>query len=371
MYRSSFLFMVLAVSLNLKAQNNPFEPSKIEDGWNIENLFSGNKVIQKMDSLIAAKEFKEISSVVIAHNGKIVFENYYNKNTSDTKHNTRSCTKTIAGTLIGTLIQEGSLKSVHQNASKFSKVKNIQNPDNRKDKITIEDLMTMSSVLECNDWEEYSRGKEDRMYLIEDWVKFYWDLPIKGFPEWITTPKNSKYGRSFSYCTAGIVVLGDIINNISGSLEKYADKALFSKLGITEYHWQITPTGIPMTGGGLGLKSRDLLKIGQLYLNNGKWNNEQIISAKFVKESTTPKAEVGMFDYEYGYLWWLSEFGKESKEKAYFMSGTGGSKIVVMPKLDVVIVLTSTYFNGGIESHTQTTELLNEYIVPEKKNIKK
>jgi len=119
--------------------------------------------------------------------------------------------------------------------------------------------------------------------------------------------------------------LGDIINTVSGSLEQYADKALFSKLGITDYHWQMTPTGLPMTGGGLGLRSRDLLKIGQLYLNKGTWNHEQIISEKYVEASTTPHAEVGMFDYEYGYLWWLSSFGKEQKVKSYFMSGTGGS----------------------------------------------
>lgn len=371
MYKSSIFLLLLTISLNLKAQNKPFEPIQNQDGWNIDNQLLGNLTIEKMDSLIVSKEFKEISSVVIAHNGKVIFENYYNGNTSDTKHNTRSCTKTITGTLIGSLIQDGSIKSVNESASKFSKVKNIQNSDNRKDKITIEDLLTMSSMLECNDWEQDSRGKEDRMYLIEDWVKFYWDLPIKGFPEWVTKPKDSKYGRSFSYCTAGIVVLGDVINNISGSLEKYADKALFSKLGITDYHWQMTPTGIPMTGGGLGLKSRDLLKIGQLYLNNGQWNNERIISAEFVNESTKPKAEVGMFDYEYGYLWWLSEFGTESKEKAYFMSGTGGSKIVVLPKLDLVVVLTSTYYNGGIESHNQTTKLLDEYIVPEIRKLKK
>jgi CubicO group peptidase (beta-lactamase class C family) len=371
MYKSSIFLLLITISLNIKAQNKPFEPIQNQDGWNIENQLLGNRTIEKMDSLITTNEFKEISSVVIAHNGKVIFENYYNENTSETKHNTRSCTKTITGTLIGTLIQDGSIKSVNENASKFSKVKNLQNPDNRKDKITIEDLLTMSSMLECNDWEQDSRGKEDRMYLIEDWVKFYWDLPIKGFPEWVTKPKDSKYGRSFSYCTAGVVVLGDVINNISDSLENYADKALFSKLGITDYHWQMTPTGIPMTGGGLGLKSRDLLKIGQLYLNNGKWNNEQIISAEFVNESTKPKAEVGMFDYEYGYLWWLSEFGTENKEKAYFMSGTGGSKIVVLPKLDLVVVLTSTYFNGGMESHNQTTKLLDEYIVPEIKKLKK
>ena len=96
--------------------------------------------------------------MVIAHHGKVIFENYHNGNTKDTKHKTRSATKTITGTLIGTLIQNGEIKSVGVNASKFSKVKNLQNADSRKDKITIEDLLTMSSILECDDWEDSSRG---------------------------------------------------------------------------------------------------------------------------------------------------------------------------------------------------------------------
>jgi len=372
MYKSTFLLLLLAVNFNLKAQSSPFEPIKTQDGWQTDTLLLGNKTIEKMDSLISSKEFKQITSIVISQNGKVIFENYYNENNSDTKHNTRSATKTITGTLIGTLIQQGLIKSVTQKASEFSKVKDMQNPDNRKDEITIEDLLTMSSILECDDWDQNSRGQEEKMYIIENWVKFYWDLPIKGFPEWKKKPKDSKYGRSYSYCTAGVVVLGDIIENVSGSLEKYAEKSLFSKLGISDYHWQRTPTGLPMTGGGLGLKSRDFLKIGQLYLNNGKWNNEQIISEEFVKKSTEAHAEVGMFDYEYGYLWWLSEFGQEKqKEQAYFMSGTGGNKIAVFPKLNMVVVLTSTYFNGGMQSHNQTTKLLDQYIVPEIMKLKK
>ncbi|TYB73014.1 serine hydrolase [Bizionia saleffrena] len=371
MKKIKLLGLIALICFNLNAQNNQFTPTQNNDGWKTENHLKNSSKIQEMDSLITKGDFKEISSVVIAHNGKVIFENYYNDNNIDTKHNTRSATKTITGTLIGSLIQDGSLKSVDEKASKYSKVKNLQNPDSRKDDITIEDLLTMSSILECNDWDQNSRGQEEKMYIIEDWVKFYWDLPIKGFPEWITKPKDTKYGRSFSYCTAGVVVLGDVINNISGSLKNYADKALFSKLGITDYHWQITPTGLPMTGGGLGLRSRDLLKIGQLYLNDGKWNNEQIITADFVSKSTKPHSEVGMFDYEYGYLWWLSEFGKEEKVKASFMSGTGGNKIAIFPELNLVVVLTSTFYNGGMNSHNQTTVLLNEYIVPEIKKLKK
>ncbi|HLV39020.1 serine hydrolase [Xanthomarina sp.] len=365
------LVFIAFFCFHVNAQSNPFQPDQINDGWQTENPFENNSNLQEMDSLIKIGGFKQISSVVIAHRGKVVFENYYNGNQPDTKHNTRSATKTITGTLIGCLIQDGSLKSVDEKASKYSKATAVLYPDTRKNSVTIEDLLTMSSLLECDDWDQNSRGNEEKMYLIEDWVQFYWDLPIKGFPEWKPKPQDSKYGRSFSYCTAGVVVLGDVINTLSGSLENYADKALFSKLGIIDYHWQKTPKGLPMTGGGLGLKTRDLLKIGQLYLNQGQWNNQQIISSDFVLKSMKPQAEVGMFDYEYGYLWWLSEFGKpDEKVKANFMTGTGGNKVAVFPDLDLVVVLTSTYFNGGMESHNQTTNLLNDYIVPEIKKLK-
>ena len=371
MKNSILLSLFILFSSGSAAQNNPFGPKQLSDGWETGDEFKGARLIDVMDSLVTAGTFKQISSIAIAHKGKIVFENYYNGSDQSTKHNTRSATKTITGTLIGTLLQDGLIKSVTEPASKYSSVRDMQYPDSRKAEITIEDLLTMSSLLECNDWNENSRGQEEKMYIIEDWVKFYWDLPIKGFPEWETAPQDSKYGRSFSYCTAGVVVLGDIIENASGSLKDYADTALFAKLGIAEYRWQMTPTGLPMTGGGLGLRSRDLLKIGQLYLNKGKWGDQQIISKEFVERSTRPHAEVGMLDYEYGFLWWLSKFGSEQKEEAYFMSGTGGNKIVVIPGLDLVVALTSTYFKGGMESHDQTTRLLDEFIVPAIQELKK
>lgn len=362
MKQSFLLAICLVVNTLLLAQNNPFNPKTSNDGWPTKNALEDHKTIEKMDSLIANNQFKNITSILIAHKGNIVFENYYNDSNKDTKHNTRSATKTIAGTLIGTLIKDGLLSSEKEKALQYTKVKNMQYPDERKAKITIEDLLTMSSLLECNDWNQFSRGNEEKMYLIEDWVQFYWDLPIKGFPEWETKPKDTKYGRSFSYCTAGTVALGDIINTVSGGLETYADKALFSKLGITDYHWQKTPTNLPMTGGGLGLRSRDLLKIGQLYLNNGQWNGTQILSKDWVEKSTTPKTDFyGDRPYEYGYLWWLEDFADES---AYYMTGTGGNKVVVFPNIDCVVVLTSTYYNGGMKAHHQTAKLLSDYIVP-------
>lgn len=321
-----------------------------------------NGFLSEMDSLIIAEEFKQITSIGVAHRGNIVFEGYYHDHDEASLHNTRSATKSITSILIGCLIKDQLLSSEDVCASDYSKRSNIYHPDPRKDSITIKDLLTMSSPLECDDWNQFSRGNEERMYLIEDWVKFYWDLPIKGYPEWATKPEDSEYGRSFSYCTAGTVVLGEVINNITGDLAQYAEKRLFAPLGIENYHWQLTPLNVPMTGGGLGLCTRDLLKIGQLYLNKGSWEGEPIITQEWVDVSTSPKSRIPFGrGYDYGYLWWISDF---DDERAYYMTGTGGNKVVVFPDLDLVVVLTSTYFNGGMESHAQTDRLLNEFIVP-------
>jgi CubicO group peptidase (beta-lactamase class C family) len=339
-----------------------------KEGWNVE-LWENNHELDELDSLITLSHYQRITSIVIAHEGQIIFEKYYNNADLNTLHNTRSVTKTLTGTLIGLLIKNGFLKSEKEKAYTYFKDISFDNADERKKEITIEDILTMSSIVECNDWNEFSRGNEERMYLIEDWVKFYWDLPVKGFPEWVTKPEDSKYGSAFSYCTAGAVVLGDLVARVSGiPLYDYADRYLFKKLEIHNYKWQMTPKNFPMTGGGLLLTSRDLLKVGQLYLNNGGWNNEQIITEDWVKKSTTPKVEI-QTDTEYGYFWWIADFGKVGeKEKAFYMSGSGGNKVAVFPDLEVVVVITSTFFNGGMKAHYQTDEILNEYIIPAIKN---
>lgn len=337
-------------------------PAQSPSSWPTNEDFAKHPTLLQADSMVEDGTFERISSIVIVHKGELVFERYYDDNSISTLHNTRSVTKTITGTLIGALIKQGKLSSEQELAAPYSMPKQVQNPDNRKAEITIEDLLTMSSVLECDDWNQWSRGNEERMYLVEDWHQFYWDLPIKGFPEWTPKPEDATYGRSFSYCTAGVVVLGDIIASISGSVTEFAEATLFSKLGIEDYHWQMTPTGIAMTGGGLGMRSRDLLKIGQLYLNDGAWNGEQIISPDWVQKSTTPKSHIDYGPgFDYGYLWWITEFGGA---RAYFMTGTGGNKVAVFPDLDVVAVVTSTFYNGGGRAHAQSERILGEFIVP-------
>lgn len=118
-----------------------------------------------------------------------------------------------------------------------------------------------------------------------------------------------------------------------------------------------------MTGGGLGLTSRSLLKLAQLYENGGAWKGKQVISREWVEKSVAPHANARE-GVDYGYLWWLQKFGKgDRKSAAFYMAGNGGSKIAAFPDLHAVVVITSTMY-GTIKGHQQSEQMLNEYIVP-------
>lgn len=317
-----------------------------------------------MEAKIRAGEFKKITSVVVLRHGEVAYEAYFDGDAS-TLRNTRSATKTITGMLVGIAIEQKALRGVDAKVLPFFADKlPLANPDKRKEQITVEDFLTMSSLLECDDWNDHSRGNEEKMYIIEDWSKFALDLPIKGFAPWATKPADAKYGRSFSYCTAGVFLLGRVVARATKTpLEAFADKHLFEPLGITQGRWQRSPLGEEMTGGGLELRSRDLASLGQLYLNGGTWNGKPIVPAKWVAASTTPHAQIDE-ENDYGYLWWLRTFLPDNpKTRAWYMTGNGGNKVAVFPELDLVVVITSTNYNTR-DMHQLSDKLLKEHILP-------
>jgi CubicO group peptidase (beta-lactamase class C family) len=336
-------------------------------GWLTTRLETANlsaSRIRAMDSAIQSGEFQKITSVLVARNGKLVFEAYYDGADATSLHNTRSATKTVTGMLVGIAIDHGWLESVATPILPFFPDKlPIQSPDPRKAEITVEDFLTMSSFLECDDWNEFSRGNEERMYLIEDWIQFTLDLPIKGFPAWMPKPQESPYGRCFSYCTAGVVTLGGVIERATGqSVPEFAERYLFSPLGIRPVEWQYTPLDLAMTGGGLGLRSRDLLKLGQLYLDGGVWQDLRVVWLEWVQTSTRPRVRIDE-QTEYGYLWWLKAFSSGQKRfAAYYMSGLGGNRMIVFPELNLVIAMTSqNYHTRG--AHELIDRLLTDYLL--------
>ena len=336
--RISLALLGLLISSSLLAADWP-TAAPAGSGLSAERLAALEKSIQ-------AGEMKSITSVGVVRKGKLAWERYFNGADAATLHNTRSATKTVTGMLVGAAIDRGLIPGVQTPVLPYFKDREpLANPDPRKAKITIEDFLTMSSLLECDDQNDYSRGNEERMYLVEDWVKFALDLPIRGFPDWVSRPADSPYGRSFSYCTAGVVTLGTLVERAAKKpVPDFAREVLFDPVGVEKTGWQFTPLGTAMTGGGLGLATRDLARLGQLYLDGGAWNGRQVLPKAWVAESVRPHARVDE-QTEYGYLWWLRTFEANGKRhEAFLMQGAGGNKVAVFPKLGMVVVVTTTNY---------------------------
>ena len=278
-------------------------------------------------------DYGQITSVVVSEHGEIVVEKYA-EGDAETLRNTRSCTKTVAGMLLGIAIERGIVDGVD---ARLEDLLGEPAPP-----ITLRELLTMSSCLECNDWDEESPGNEELMYPQEDWLGFALGLPLRE-----TT--------GFSYCTAGVVALGIALERALGEpLSDFARRELFDPLGIERAEWQHTPRGETSTAGGLELTSRSLLRLGELYLKEG----EGLVPREWVTESIRAHARIDD-ETEYGYLWWLKEY---AGERTFFMTGMGGNRVHVFPGRELVAVITTTNF-GRRDAHALSDRLLVEEIL--------
>ncbi len=317
------------------------------------------------EKLIRDGKFESITSVLVALNGRLAFEAYFDEEGREALRNTRSATKTVTGMLLGQAIADGLVQGVKTPVLPLLAPQFAQWRAHAKKKaITFEDLITMSGPLECDDWDQWSRGNEERMYLVEDWVDFYWSLPNRGFPEWNPKPEASPYGRAFSYCTAGVTTAGVALTSaVKQPLDQYAMRRLFTPLGISQAQWQKLPLGPVQTGGGLSLRSRDLLKLGQVYLDQGRWQGKQVIAPDWVSQSLQPRAR--MEDgTDYGYLWWLHQLQVgDRKVPTYAMNGAGGNTVQIVPELNAVVVITTTNYQVR-NAPKLTMQLLTGQVLP-------
>ncbi|WP_262695545.1 serine hydrolase domain-containing protein [Kordiimonas aquimaris] len=321
--------------------------------------------MEALEANVSKDDYGTVTSVLIMENGQIAYEGYFNGANANSLHNTRSVPKTITGMAVGAAVDDGLLRVDMPAASFFGDIAPFENPDPRKFKITIEDVITMSSVLECDDNDRFSRGNESRMSIVEDWTSFFWDLPIRGYPGWSDTPATAKYGRVFSYCSAGVEMAGQLVERATKTrFQDYVKAKFFDPMDITQFEWQENGLGQAHKSGGLSLTARDLAKFAEMQRNNGVYNGERILSQSWTDESVKPRAVVfADREVEYGYLWWRSAYEVSGERyENYFMTGNGGNRVVVMPAHELVVVITKTDYNTR-GMHQATDKLIEKEII--------
>lgn len=301
------------------------------DNWDYQSLKVATPESQGVDSehinkLLKSVEDISIDSVVILRNGYKIFEKYNEPFTKEMTHNLYSSTKSINATLIGIAIDKGLMRGVTTKVIDIFPEYRSGKLDPIWEEITIKHLLTMSAGLPVDNSEEGT----DHMVLKKNWLKYIFSR----------NPEIPSYGLTFYYSNITSFLLSAILTKETGySALDFAREHLFKPLGITSYSWDLSsPQGINFGLSNLNLKTTDMAKIGQLYLNKGVWNGERIISEKWISESVTKDKNIihsDVFSYGYGYQWWLN------KDGSYSAKGLKGQYIFIYPKHNIVIAMNS------------------------------
>ena len=339
------------------AEQISIQPIKQESGWEISDFKFDKKKIEALNKEIAIYNLKEITSIVVIKDGKLLLEEYFNGADRNTLHDPRSAGKSFASTLMGIAIKDGYIKDKNQTLDQFYNLKSFENYDVKKDQIKIKDLLTMSSAFEGSDADSNSPGNEENMYPTDNWVKFVLDLPID---------QSKKNGKRWDYFTAGTIILGDILNKrVPEGLEKYADNKLFKPLNITKYQWQYTPQNVANTAGSLQMRSLDYAKYAQLYKNNGIWNGNQILSKEWIQKTFAHQIKIPERENEfYSYLFWNKSVEYKGKHyETYYCAGNGGNEFIIFKDLPLVIIITSKAYNKPY-GHPQAEKIVKDFILP-------
>jgi CubicO group peptidase (beta-lactamase class C family) len=296
-------------------------------------------------------------AIVVMRDGKIADERYFGDTQPDTLANTRSATKTITALLAGLAIEDGKLKLDTSVWPLLADISDAKDAAHRS--VTVEDLLTMSSALDCDDNDAHSPGNEEGMYPNKEWARWAAAIPIDAH-----YARNAQGRGPWRYCTAGAVLLGHAIARAAGEpLDAFATRRLFAPLGIADAQWSRSPSGEPMPGGGLLLSARDLARIGYVLANGGQWEGRQIVSAAFVRAMETEHGRANPRQ-GYGYLLWSGDFTtRRTTLSAWYMAGNGGNKVLIAPERKLAITVTRTAYNTK-GMHDQTDKLIDEQILP-------
>lgn len=381
---SLFLILLLTSKCekDFSTQNFYTVPADINDGLKVGSLQDvgiDEDMLQKAGNKIDNGKYGEIHSMLIYKNDKLVFEDYYEGHkyqwdapghfgeyvtwNRDMQHCIHSDTKSITSLCIGIALDKGFIKSVHQSIFdylpdyQYLKTKN-------KEYITIEHLLTMTSGLRWKEWGVSLGSIENDQIGIYFWEDGPIDYVLNR--DFVAEP-----GTRFNYSGGDIQILVEILKNATGmQIDKFSEKYLFEPLGINSFKWWLVfPTGEIHGAGGLKLTPRDMIKIGDMFLNKGMWAGKRIISEDWLSKCTVPYArnvkikipgeDLGKVGYSY--TWWTKDFTyKRDSVKMCFAVGWGGQKLIVIPQLNIVLVFTGANYTSKVYEF----EILQRFILP-------
>ena len=284
---------------------------------------SGLAAMRPLQDVVAATfrsahELRHVQSVLVARGGEVQLEQYFRDRRPTDLSNVHSVTKSVLASLAGIAIERDAL-SLDTTVGDVFEIE-----DERKRSISVEQLLTMTSGLEA-----------DSPYDIDD-------IADRG-ESWVTgplaAPLRADPGTTFIYNNGAAHVLGVAIARATGEpLATFAERHLFGPLGIEGYRWPTDPDGNPLGYGHLELRPRDLLRLGQLYLDNGVVGSRRVLPEPFIAAATSPHSAGGPPEgVAYGYLWWVTEDGGHP---SFFAGGYGGQYVTVIPDLAIVVVTT-------------------------------
>jgi CubicO group peptidase (beta-lactamase class C family) len=355
MTKSLFRFFALISLVALLIGALPTLPSAAQedtatpwptDGWTLSTPEAQGMNSQTLTAMLdqVMEQDINIHGVVVIRHGYLILEAYRQPYAADRRYYIYSCTKSVTSALVGIAIDQGYIESTDQRMIDLLPEYTPANLDDAKSSITLEHLLTMSSGL------SWPGGVAEGPILGQmtsnwDWVQFVLDREMDQVP-----------GAQFAYNSGGSNVLAAIVAQATDQpLLDYARANLFDPLGIKDVAWRQDLQGRYLGGWGLEITPRDLAKFGYLYLHNGAWDGQQIISEDWVTRSTSPLVPAQELAESYGYQWWIDGEGHA------MALGYGGQALWIYPELDMVAV-----FTGGLAPQDFATsgELFQSYILP-------
>jgi CubicO group peptidase (beta-lactamase class C family) len=347
------------------------QPAAIGDGWRVAHGRDVGVDVAPLETLVNniredAQDFRFIDSVFVAKDGRLVLDEQFRTgldftdewagNRNVNLHVLNSVTKSFTSTLIGIAIDQGQIPGVQVPVHDYFQQKfPIAEWSAAKAGITLQDWLTMRHGYDWNEWSSsyFDAGNINaRMIAAADPVQFLLDRPLASTP-----------GEVFAYSTGVSYGLGRLLQQASGQdVANYLRDNLLTPLDIRDFTYWNTD-GQLQSGSGLYLATRDMAKLGQLFLDGGVWNGTRVVSQSWVTEATVRRVELN--GRGYGYQWWMREYtvGGNSYQ-TFYADGLGGQYIFVFPELNTVVAFTGSVYEDGQAPQRNFTRVIEEFILP-------